>query len=361
MGRLATRARKNTRKRRSAVWAGIGIAALLCIAGCAERRPKLQRPFERVAPGSTDPAEPPSTASETASAAKCPPFTFVHLTDSHCVTTTLKPAHPPLSAQIEIAGYKFHWLDKPNSFAILEDTVRYINQVVKPDFVIHTGDITDTGDLNDMKKAKHVLDGLDCKYYTVMGDHDSGIRGATSEKDKKRPNYVKVFGERCYSFNHNGWHFVCLGIFPSVHEMVWLKTDLEKNKDHATILCTHRLVVADEFTVALAKGHYGTELMMPRAAQVEALLRDSPQVIVVLSGHCHSNFHWQKHGTHFISTSASSGTPVQFRLFKVHKDRIEIGFCTAHAAAAAKEGNWSCETFTIVPLRGTPVRQGTTR
>lgn len=281
---------------------------------------------------------------------KPPLFTFVHITDSHCVTTTAKATSPPPKSRIQIGGYKFAWLDKPNSFQILADTVRHINKTVKPDFVIHTGDITDTGALDDMKKAKQVLDGLTCRYHPVMGDHDLGISRAKFEKNRALASYVNVFKNRCYSFDYKDWHFACLGIYPSGNELAWLKEDLAKNKKRKTILCTHRLVVADEFTVNLAKGYYGTELMMPRASEVEAVLKEAPHVAAVLSGHCHCNFHWKKHGIDFISTATLSGLPVQMRVFKVHKDRIDIELHTARSAADVKAGRWSFQPAATIKL-----------
>jgi len=279
-----------------------------------------------------------------------PLFTFVHITDTHCLQTDKRAEDPPARAFFHIGGYKIHWKDSVNSFPILESTVKYINQKIKPDFLIHTGDLSEGGRLSDLKKAKELLDKLDCPYYAVMGDHDVG--GCSYlEFDRFNCNYVKVFGKRCRSFNWKDWHIIILGVYPDREELDWLKEELTRNSERPVILATHRLIVADRFTCWLGKKYSGCSMVMPKAKEVLDTLKSYKNVKMVLSGHCHSNFRWNKHGIAFISTSALLEVPHQFKLFRVYRNRIEISLFSARRAKDVFDKNWVSRSAGIVKLK----------
>ena len=267
-------------------------------------------------------------------------FSFVQITDTHCLTVDKEPEKPPLKAFFHIGGYKFHWKDTANSFSILENTIRYINSEVRPDFLIHTGDISEGGDILSLKQAKSLLGKLNCPYYTVMGDHDLGCSYSDFNRDRSNCNYAKAFGKRCSSFDHKGWHVIVLGIYPNQEELDWLRNNLARSKECPTILATHRLVVADKFTCWLGKKYSGCSMIMPKAKEVEDILKNYSNVKMVLSGHIHSNFRWNRDGVSFISTAALAEVPHQFRLFRVYPDKIKITLFSANTAKDVDSSHW---------------------
>ena len=284
-------------------------------------------------------------------------FSFVQISDTHCVRTEKKQERPPAKAFFRIGGYKFHWKDSVNSFPILQSAIEYVNQEIKPDFLIHTGDLTERGKLSNLKKVKELLDRLNCPYYPVMGDHDLGGY-SYSNFNRSDCDYVKVFGQRSYSFDYQNWHIIILSIYPDDEELNWLKNDLSENAEKPVIFATHRLVITDRFTLWLAKKYLGVELLMPRAEEVITILKNcqnvnpvrnsskdslsgiSNGVKVVLSGHCHSNFRWDRYGISFISTAALLEVPHQFRFFQVYRDRIVITLFTAKTSKDVFNKRW---------------------
>jgi len=279
-----------------------------------------------------------------------PLFTFVHLTDTHCLKTDKGAEDPPAKAFFHVGGYKIHWKDSVNSFPILKNTVEYLNKKIKPDFLIHTGDLSEGGKFSNLKKAKELLDKLDCPYYAVMGDHDAGGY-SYSELDRFNCNYVKVFGKRCRSFNWKDWHIIILGVYTDREELDWLKEELAENLERPVILATHRLIVADRFTRWLGKKYSGCSMVMPKAEEVLDTLKSYKNVKMVLSGHCHSNFRWNKHGIAFISTAALLEVPCQFKLFRVYPDRIEISLFSARRAKDVFEKNWVSRSAGVIKLK----------
>jgi len=280
---------------------------------------------------------------------KAPPekplFTLAHLTDLHCVTTKVGRGKRPEVRLRYIAGVKVgHWKDLVNSFDVLAGTVDFLNEEIKPDLVVVTGDLTDRGrPLEDMKKVKSVLDGLDCPCHPVMGDHDLGKSVAAFEKDRNDNFYVKVFGRRCYSFDFKGWHFAAVGIYPDEKEIRWLEKDLDANATKPTVLCTHRLISCPEFIRRAAKRSPGVELVMPRAEEMKKIIAARPSVVLVLSGHCHVHLQLREPTmeTAFLSAEALGEIPHEFRLIRFFADRAEMEFCRGGTAAEIGEGAWT--------------------
>lgn len=274
-------------------------------------------------------------------------FTFVQISDTHCTHAGKNPENPPAIACFAKRGYKLHWKDIVHSFSIMENTVCYINDEIKPDFLIHTGDLTENGNLNDLTAVKSSLDKLHCPYYVLMGDHDMGGY-RYSNLDRSDCNYVKIFGERCRSFDIKDWHIIILSVYPDDGEIKWLKEELLKNWDKPVILATHRLVIADNITLWLAKKYLGVELLMPKSGEIEDILRNAHNVKLVLSGHCHSNFRWKKYGIVFLSISALAEVPHQFKIFRVYPNRITETLYSARNAHAVSEKRWIADETEVI-------------
>ena len=200
-------------------------------------------------------------------------FRFVHLSDLHCARAA---ANPPPQFLFDV-----HCKDLVHSFDLVAAAVREINQAVKPDFVVVTGDLVDRGaDVASLERVKAILDGLACPYYPVIGDHDS------------REAWQRVFGAARlnYTFACGGWRFVAadasLGRLDAP-TMAWLERELGRDAATPTILLTHRPAVVPEVHVRAAWRLYGTHLLLKNAAEALALLGKHPNVRAVLSGHCH--------------------------------------------------------------------------
>ena len=263
-------------------------------------------------------------------------FSFVQITDTHCLKKYEKLPHSLAMTFFHIGRYRFHWRDSANSFSILQNTVEYINQKIKPDFLIHTGDITESGKLADLETAKGLLAKLNCPYYSLMGDNDGE---KNSHANFNPSNYLKVFGQRYASFDFENWHIVILSVYPDNVELNWLRRDLSENSEKPTILATHHLIVGN-FAIWLTEKCLGIKLFMPHTREVLKILRNYPNLKLVLSGHCHTNFHWKKYNINFISTAALVEVPHRFKLFRVYRDKITMDLFTARTARDVLNQQW---------------------
>jgi 3',5'-cyclic AMP phosphodiesterase CpdA len=115
-------------------------------------------------------------------------FTFVQISDSHI--GYVGPANP----------------DVTNTF---QQSLDQVNRMAdRPDFVIHTGDLTHFTTLPQLDQVKQMMAGLRTgQVLTLPGEHDS-----TDDTGQK---YRSVFGagsrgDGWYSFDHKGVHFIAL-------------------------------------------------------------------------------------------------------------------------------------------------------
>ena len=115
-------------------------------------------------------------------------FSFIQISDSHIGFN--KEANPDVTATLQIA------VDRINSAA------------APPDFLLHTGDISQLSKPSEFDTAEQVLKGAKAgKIFYVPGEHD------VLTDDGKQ--YLERFGQDTkgkgwYSFDHKGAHFIGL-------------------------------------------------------------------------------------------------------------------------------------------------------
>ncbi len=153
-------------------------------------------------------------------------FFFVQLSDSHW----------------GFEGAKIN----PDAKGTLIKAVKEVNSLKqRPDFVVFTGDLTQTTeDVNvrkaRMKEFRQIVQELDTKVIHFMpGEHDAAL--------DKGETYKDFFGETHYTFDHKGVHFIAIDNVSdptgSIGEaqLEWLKDDLSRQKPDANIVVlTHR-------------------------------------------------------------------------------------------------------------------------
>ena len=207
-------------------------------------------------------------------------FFFVQLSDSHW----------------GFEGAKIN-LDAKGTLKKAVKEVNALNQ--KPDFVVFTGDLTQTTDDTNIRKArmkefKEIVGELDTRIVHFMpGEHDASLDNGET--------YKEFFGATHYSFDHKGVHFIAIDNVSdptgSIGEdqLAWLKADLKRLKptDDIVVL-THRPLfdLYPQWDWATRDGAKAIELLMPF------------QNVTVFYGHIHQETHnMTGHIAHHSATS----------------------------------------------------------
>ncbi len=116
-------------------------------------------------------------------------------------------------------------------------TVRAINRGPSLDLVIHLGDQTNQGLLQEYEWEHSVLQELHAPLVFTLGNHDALSSGEAI--------YQRMYGPLNYAFSHRGYRFVSFNSntleFPdSVPDRAWLSNEVFSAKEpHGVLLFTH--------------------------------------------------------------------------------------------------------------------------
>ncbi len=195
----------------------------------------------------------------------------------------------------------------PDAKGTLIKAVKEVNSLEqKPDFIVFTGDLTQTTDETNLRKArmkefKQIVGELDTKVVHFMpGEHDASLdRGET---------YKDFFGETHYTFDHKGVHFITIDNVSDPtgsigeEQLEWLKTDLAQQKpDSNIVVLTHRPLfdLYPQWDWATRDGAKAIDLLMPF------------QNVTVFYGHIHQeNHHMTGHIAHHSAKSLMLPMPL---------------------------------------------------
>lgn len=186
----------------------------------------------------------------------------------------------------------------------LNSVINEINSLnPKPDFVLSTGDCTDTGSTEDYIKYKASLTNLHFPVYHTIGNHEVkwSIWGKTG--------ITHFFNQKpYYSFDYKGIHFVILDTniwmehngFIGVEQLGWLQKDLEKvGTKKPVILFFHHMAgyIANEYALLQVIQPYNVRLG--------------------LGGHDHGWGERDCNGTAFQWTASTLNDPPCYRILDI--------------------------------------------
>ena len=191
-------------------------------------------------------------------------FSFVQISDSHIGFNK--------GANSDVAGTLTKAIDRANS----------VSGTKLPEFLLHTGDITQNSKPSEFDAAAQLIKGFKSEIFYVPGEHDFIDDG---EQYKQR--FGKgTLGNGWYSFNHKGVHFVGLNNCVQVDAMgnigaeqrAWLKSDLAGHSASTPIVVFAHIPL----WMVYEKWGWGTH----DGAEALALLKRFGSV-TVLNGHIH--------------------------------------------------------------------------
>jgi outer membrane protein assembly factor BamB/predicted phosphodiesterase len=121
----------------------------------------------------------------------------------------------------------------------LRRTVADINQMTDITFVVITGDITELGTDEEIKRAKQLFNELKVPYHIIPGNHDAGWSESGGD------TFVKVFGNDKFSFEYSGIRFLGCASGPYLRmsdghiprgAINWLDKELNQVKDQQPVI-----------------------------------------------------------------------------------------------------------------------------
>ncbi|HSX58213.1 MAG TPA: metallophosphoesterase [Candidatus Saccharimonadales bacterium] len=206
------------------------------------------------------------------------------------------------------------------SFAVISDThsdssdtQRALQQIksLGLKFVIHSGDWTTVGTIDELKAQKAIFDRSGLTYWGVMGDHDRWQSGSA--------NFEKVLGRPYESFDRDNLHFILLDDSDLTNglgeeQLDWLSLDLKKNPDRDKIIVMHLPPYHPSSDRTLAgKGGTNNSGLQEQTDQLLNMIKDQ-KVLAIFSGDHHLSQSYTEPKTSvkiFISGAATSERNLQ--------------------------------------------------
>ena len=269
-------------------------------------------------------------------------FTFAFLTDIH-----LQPEKKAIEG-----------------FQKAIDTLNKIN----PDFIVTGGDLVmdvldqSFGRADSLYKLyEEVSGGLKMPVYNTVGNHE--VYGWHRDEDgiEEHPEYGKGMfesrmGNRYYSFDHKGWHFMILDAIQRNEEgryyggiddeqLEWIKQDLQDiDKETPIVISAHIPFITARTQLtkgALAPNSEGTVITNARDVLLELY---EYNLKLVLQGHLHFlEDIYLNNDVHFITAGAVSGRWWSNK----PEDPLEEGFLLVHVEGG--EIQWEYVDFGWTP------------
>ena len=133
-------------------------------------------------------------------------FSFALLTDTHISTSNPRPMED------------------------LQRSIADINQNPSIEFVVVTGDLTESGDRASIQAIKDELEKLNVPFYAASGNHE------TTWSESGVMDFSRVFGDSRFAFTHNDMYFIGFNSGPVIRmadghvapqDITWLKHNLD--------------------------------------------------------------------------------------------------------------------------------------
>lgn len=133
----------------------------------------------------------------------------------------------------------------PRPMEDLQRSIADINQNPNIEFVVVTGDLTESGDRASIQAIKDALDQLNVPYYAASGNHE------TTWSESGVMDFSRMFGDSRFAFSHDGMFFIGFNSGPVIRmadghvapqDIAWLKHNLDsvsKAGDAPIFVFTH--------------------------------------------------------------------------------------------------------------------------
>ena len=121
-------------------------------------------------------------------------------------------------------------ISNPKPMEDLQRSIADINQQSNIEFVVVTGDLTESGDRASIEAVKAALDGLNVPFYAASGNHE------TTWSESGVMDFTRVFGDSRFAFSHNGMYFIGFNSGPVIRmadghvapqDIAWLRHNLD--------------------------------------------------------------------------------------------------------------------------------------
>ncbi len=172
----------------------------------------------------------------------------------------------------------------------------------QPDLLLLTGDLSQDGTFESYVQLQNLLAPLSLPIYWLPGNHDCL---------NVMQQVLRAPLSPCKSFEQSGWQFVLLDSTIPEHVSGCLSSETLDALNFQLEIASHlHTLIAIHHPPCKVNSNWMDAIMLQNPEELFAVIDRYPQVKLVIFGHIHQEFSWQRQGVHYLGTPASS---IQFK------------------------------------------------
>jgi len=247
---------------------------------------------------------------------------FLYIADTHIGGSDLK-------------GYRQQERYLKHFNELLKIFAQWIEQQKDIDFIIHGGDMVDKASPENIAEAVKLFRELPCPVYFTPGNHDLTENDSVKNWLSEAPEFFNNESVD-FSFCRNNVKFDFISCHWGEKAYFWhpAETQIPYWKENQTdslnskgdfkykILVTH----APVFGLPCSQTGHDKVLHPPAGdfSNVVHELATKDRMLLVLGAHTHMNMHLCKDGVHYVTASAFSEMPFEFKVFELNDDTFSM-------------------------------------
>ena len=202
--------------------------------------------------------------------------------------------------------------DSHGWYSDLQDEVDNLNGRTDVDFVIHCGDLTDTGTSKEYEWTRNIMNGLRYPYVALIGNHDYLGTGDQA--------YQVMYGPVDFSFIAGRIKFVCLNTNATEYDYMaavpnfdFMEDEMTKDADRfdRTVVVMHAAPYSDQFNNNVCKSF-------------RRYLDFFPGMMFCVYGHDHNDLVSSIYNDDLLFYGIDSAQHRNYRLFTFTPDGYEV-------------------------------------
>ena len=201
--------------------------------------------------------------------------------------------------------------DTHNWYADTKDEINDLNQHPEVDFVVHLGDLTDTGTIKEYEWIRNILGGLQRPYVALIGNHD--FLGTGDQ------NYKVMFGQMDFCFIAGGIKFLCLNTNATEYDYMAAVPNFDYIEQEITADSTR----FDRTVVLMHADPYSDQFNNNVAKAFNRYIQLLPGLVCCVNGHGHALDEQDFFGNGIIYYQVPCPENRQYLIFTFTRDGYE--------------------------------------
>jgi len=193
-----------------------------------------------------------------------------------------------------------------------KDEVDNLNQRTDIDFVIHCGDLTETGTSKEFEWARNILNDLNYPYIALIGNHDFLGTGDQT--------YSVMYGDMDFSFIVSRIKFVCLNTNATEYDYMAAVPNFDFMEQEMTSDST----LFDRTVIVMHAPPYSDQFNNNVCKAFRRYLDFFPGLMYCVYGHNHRTVASDIYGDGLMFYGVGSADRRQYRIFTITKDGYEV-------------------------------------